>query len=816
MPASFLLWCLAGLSQAAEPGQNPELLPVSGSAFSAVLSTAFFALESAPREDADLVQFNRDIRPILADNCYACHGPDRVQRKADLRLDMPEDLARVAGNIETVRAGRLQESELLRRLLAENPEERMPPPESEKQLTPAQIDLVRRWIAQGAAWQGHWAYLPITRPQPPAISDRSLVYNPIDAFVLAELQKQSLPPAPEADRATLARRASLDLCGLPPEPEELAAFLQDSAADAYEKYIDRLLASPHYGERMAMFWLDLVRYADSVGFHGDQPINMFAYRDYVIDAFNQNLPFDQFTLEQLAGDLLPQATAAQKIAASFNRLNMMSAEGGGQDKEYLAKYAADRLRATSGAWMGATFGCAECHDHKYDPYTMRDFYRFEAFFADITERGIYHGANDNGQWGPMMPTPTREQSAEQARLDAEIAALQCQLEAGPQDPQSLRARLAELEQARAALAAQIVQMPATVAGEPRPIRILPRGNWMDDSGELVLPGVPAFLQFEPEPPHRQTRIDLARWLTSPRNPLTARVFVNRLWKLCFGAGLSRRVDDLGTQGDWPSHPELLDWLASEFIDSGWNIKHMLRLIVTSRTYRQSSLPDRAVRERDPYNRWLTRQGRFRVEAEMVRDIALAASGLLVREVGGPSVKPYQPPGYWAYLNFPPREWQNSSGPDLYRRGLYTHWQRQYLHPALLAFDAPSREECTAERVRSNTPLQALVLLNDTEFVEAARALAARMICESGPSAAERIELGYQLVLSRLPRAEEVQVLAHLATRHLEQYRQDHAAASALLAVGAQPAPAEVDPCELAAWTSVARVLLNLHETITRN
>jgi mono/diheme cytochrome c family protein len=815
MPPSFLLVSLAALGQAALPPSDapspPERAPAA-----ATLSSVLVALQPAPASEAPRVEFNREIRPILADNCYACHGPDRNQRKAELRLDMQEDLARVVGNIEAVRAGRLEESELLRRVLSEDPQQRMPPPESQKQLTPAQIELLRRWIEQGAAWQGHWAYLPITRPAIPPVADPQLVYNPIDAFVLAALAQQGLSPAPEADRATLARRASLDLRGLPPDPAELEAFLQDGSAEAYEKYIDRMLASPHYGERMAMFWLDLVRYADSVGFHGDQAINMFAYRDYVIDAFNHNLPFDQFTLEQLAGDLLPEASASQKIASAYNRLNMMSAEGGGQDKEYLAKYAADRVRATSGAWLGATFGCAECHDHKYDPYTTRDFYRFEAFFADVTERGIYHGANDNGQWGPMMPTPTRQQAAELARLDAEISQLQAQLSAGAQDPEALRQRLAELDQARAALAAQVVQMPATVACEPRPIRILPRGNWMDDSGEIVLPGVPEFLQFEPEPAHRQTRVDLARWLTSPHNPLTARVFVNRLWKLCFGAGLSRRSDDLGTQGEPPSHPELLDWLASEFIDSGWNVKHVLRLIVTSRTYRQSSQADRAARERDPYNRWLARQGRFRVEAELVRDIALAASGLLVREVGGPSVKPYQPPGYWAYLNFPPREWQNSSGKDLYRRGLYTHWQRQYLHPALLAFDAPSREECTAERVRSNTPLQALVLLNDTEFVEAARALAARMLREAGASAAERIGLAYRLVLSRPPRPHEVEVLSGLADRHLAEYRQDPAAAAALLSVGAHPVAGDLDPCELAAWTSVARVLLNLHETITRS
>jgi len=850
------------------------LASVSGSA----------ALAEEPPLPAQL-SFNRDIKPILADNCYACHGPDRNSRQADLRLDTQAGLFGEAAEGHVVSPKALEQSELWRRVATDDTDLKMPPADSGKELTARQKALLKRWIEDGAAWQDHWAFLPLARPAVPTASEPGFSRGAVDAFVLAKQAEQNLAHSPPADRATLARRLSLDLLGLPPNAGDVAAF--ETAVDedaAYAALVDKLLASPHYGERMAQAWLDLVRYGDSVGYHGDQSITMWPYRDYVIAAFNGNKPFDQFTLEQLAGDLLPSATREQKIAASYNRLNMMSAEGGGQDKEYLAKYAADRVRATSGAWLGVTMGCCECHDHKFDPLATRDFYRFAAFFADVTERGIYGGANDHGGWGPMLTLPTPEQDAEQLRVDAEVQAAQkafdekasdlaeaqrewetakraelaatatkSEAEAKAEREKILPAEIATLvelaadarsaeqqtklaehfrtatpllsterdglaaaKKAKGELEQQITRMPETVAGEPRIMRVLPRGNWMDDRGEIVLPGVPAALPQPLAASERATRLDLARWMTSRENPLVARVFVNRLWKQFFGAGLSRRLDDLGTQGDPPSHPELLDWLAAEFIDSGWNVKHLVRLMVTSGVYRQSSAATAAQIEADPFNRWLARQARFRLDAELVRDGALATSGLLARQIGGPSAKPYQPPGYWAYLNFPAREWQNGSGDDLYRRGLYTHWQRQYLHPSLMAFDAPSREECTAERLRSNTPLQALALLNDPTYAEAARAFAERILREGGGDTQQRLDWAFREALARPIRPAEAEALTALVDEHLADYRHDLQAAAAVQTNGARAAASDLDAAELAAWTSAARTLLNLHATITRN
>ncbi|MFO0897254.1 MAG: PSD1 and planctomycete cytochrome C domain-containing protein [Pirellulales bacterium] len=831
------------------------------------------------------ISFNRDIKPILADNCYACHGPDRNSRQAELRLDTQAGLFGEAAEGHVVAPKDLEQSELWRRITSDDAEQKMPPAGSGKELTGRQKAMLKAWIEQGAPWQGHWAFLPIERPAVPSASEAGFSRNAIDAFVLAKQAEQGVAHAPPAERSTLVRRLNLDLLGLPPDPRDVAAF--EAAADeeaAYAALVEKLLASPHYGERLAEGWLDLVRYGDSVGYHGDQAITMWPYRDYVIVAFNANKRFDQFTLEQLAGDLLTNATREQKIAASYNRLNMMSAEGGGQDKEYLAKYAADRVRATSGAWLGVTMGCCECHDHKFDPLATRDFYRFAAFFADVTERGIYGGANDHGGWGPMVALPTPDQEAAQLRVDAEVqnaqkafdekadglsdaqreweAAKRAELAAIAAKPEAEakaerdkilpaeiaslvelspdarnaeqqaklaehfrnstpllsaeRDRLAAATKAKNELEQQITRMPATVAGEPRTMRVLPRGNWMDDSGDVVLPGVPAALPQPKLAGERATRLDLARWMTSRENPLVARVFVNRLWKQFFGAGLSRRLDDLGTQGDPPSHAELLDWLAAEFIESGWDVKHVVRLMVTSGTYRQSSTATAAQHEADPFNRWLARQGRFRLDAELVRDGALATSGLLARQIGGPSAKPYQPPGYWAYLNFPAREWQNGSGDDLYRRGLYTHWQRQYLHPSLMAFDAPSREECTADRLRSNTPLQALALLNDPTYAEAARAFAERILREGGADTPQRLDWAFRQSLARPIRPAEAEALAALVDKHLAEYRRDPQAATAVQTNGARAAASDLDAAELAAWTSAARTILNLHATITRN
>jgi hypothetical protein len=807
------------------------------------------------------VEFNRDIRPILAENCFACHGPDKNQRKAHLRLDREEDALADRGGYQAITPGKPDKSELYHRITAESAKEHMPPAKSGKKLTPTQIELVRRWIQQGSKWQKHWSLIPPQRPTLPPVSNRAWPINGIDRFILARLEQEGLQPSPEADKRTLFRRLSFDLTGLPPSPEQVDAFQADTASDAYDKLVDRLLAMPEYGERMAMYWLDLVRYADTGGYHSDNHRDVALFRDYVINAFNSNKPFDRFTIEQLAGDLLPGATREQKIASGYNRLLMTTEEGGAQAKEYMSKYAADRVRNASTVWLGATLGCAECHDHKFDPFLTKEFYRFAAFFADVKEKAV--GRQDQDR----LPTP--DQAAQLQGLEDQIAPLQKllhtqtpELDAGlakweeslrlpearelpkklldvlltkpgkrtaeqketlaahyrtvaPQlDP--VRKQLADLQQQKDQLLKTIPTTLITVSITPRVMRVLPRGNWLDESGEIITPGVPASLSGPKVNGRRATRVDLARWMVAPENPLVARVFVNRLWMLFFGQGIVKTADDFGSQGAWPTHPELLDWLAVEFRESGWDVKHMVKLIIESRTYRQSSSASEQLRQRDPYNALLARQARFRLDAEMVRDNALAISGLLSRKVGGASVKPYQPAGYWAMLNFPKREWHNDKGENLYRRGLYTYWCRTFPHPSLIAFDAPSREECTVERPRSNTPLQALVLLNDPAYVEAARVFAERIVRRGGKKTEQRLHYAFRQALCRKVRPEELEVLGSLYEKHVHEYQADKTAAGALLRVGDHPPAKDIDSAELAAWTSVARIVLNLHETITRN
>jgi Protein of unknown function (DUF1549)/Protein of unknown function (DUF1553)/Planctomycete cytochrome C len=1037
---------------------------------------------------ASKTDFNRDIRPILSNVCFDCHGPDQKQRKGDLRLDLKEDLYKKRDGYSLVVPGKPADSELYARLTDPDEKQRMPPPEALRKIDAPQIELIRRWIEEGAPWQGHWAYeLPI-RPIPPDVKDeRSFLRNDVDRFILQSLRAQGLGPAPEADRATLIRRLSFDLVGLPPTAREVAEFVSDARGDAYEKLVDRLLAAPQFGERMAMFWLDLVRYADTNGYHGDNHEDRDMYRDWVISAFNGNMPFDRFTTEQLAGDLIPDATIETRIASGYNRLLMTTREGGAQAKEYLAKYSADRVRNFSAVWLAGTMGCCECHDHKYDPFTTRDFYSLAAFFADIREtavgeqpgtkiptpkeaaaladfdarlaplrkimetqtaeldsaqaaweksrsdnriewrvvrpvesksqggatlktlddgsifatdenpdRDTYEltfrvpmkkvtalrlevlpdeslskkgpGRSENGNfvlhevqmtingqpvefsnvtatysqpkyeikgavdgkpetgWGILDQTGRSHQAVFEWKADvngdeeavvtiamvqgfgfqhtigrfqwAATSAPRPVIAEGSDLPQNIaevfavepekrteeqrqrlsayfrsmapqlevpRRQLAELQKERDTLFAAVRTTLVSMSGPPRTMRVLPRGSWLDESGEIVKPAVPGFLTTAASAAETgdRTRLDLARWVVSPENPLTARVFVNRLWKIAFGQGLVRTVEDFGAQGTPPTHPELLDWLALEFMgriqDSGfgtdgtgtegtgtegtgtegtgerragaegegkrsaalaaspaWDVRRILKLIVMSGTYRQSSLADETLRQRDPFNHWLARQGRYRLEAEVVRDNALAVSGLLVHKLGGPSAKPYQPGGYWAYLNFPVREWEADKGDGLYRRGLYTYWCRTFLQPSLKAFDAPTREECTADRPRSNTPIQALVLLNDPSYVEAARVFAERIMRDGGANVEARVRFACLEALSREPRREEASLLATLFARHFEQYRQDANAASALLHVGERPVPADLDPAELAAWTSVARAIFNLHEMVTRN
>ncbi len=1018
--------------------------------------SASTALDSRAAAPASKVDYNRDIRPVLSDNCFFCHGPDEKKREAKLRLDIREDAIAKKAFVP----GKPDQSELIKRIFTKDADDLMPPPDSHKKLTAAQKDLFKRWIAEGAVYQTHWAYVPPVKATIPAGK------NGVDHLVLERLKTLGLKPAPEADRRTLARRLWFDLLGLPPKPDEVDAFVNDKSPDAYAKLVERLLASPHYGERMAIGWLDVVRYADTIGYHSDTPRNVFPYRDYVIKAFNENKRFDQFTREQLAGDLLPNATLETRVGSAFNRLLLSTEEGGAQAKDYEQRMLTDRVRAVGTVWLAQTIGCAQCHDHKFDPTTQRDFYSMGAFFADIKESIIgkreegmmvpsaqdtaelarledaatklqqdfdgpqpqlaegfgkwqdsaFAAVQHDAKWKPLKPakvastggaklviqgdgavlasgkSPEKDtytititngvKEATGLRLEAlpdaslpgsgpgrapngnfvltevvatvkhgqekaepvkftgahatfeqtsaaeknpskawtaastidgdvkgaafgwavlpEVGRAQhlvleltapLTLEAGdtltvelkqnatakdhllgrfrlgvtadaesarvahpPAPPADigavlkiatdkrtaaqkdklfahykglapemapLRTKLADAKKAKTDFEAKIPKCIVSVSSETkRTVRILPRGNWMDESGTVMQPALPSYLPVslkkdaKPEAP--LTRLDLADWIVAKENPLTARVFVNRLWKQFFGMGLSKVIDDMGAQGEPPVNPALLDWLATEFVDRGWDMKHMVRTIVMSATYRQASTASKDLQTRDPYNRELARQSRWRLDAELVRDNALTVAGLLNPKIGGPSAKPYQPDGYWENLNFPVRSYDASKGDDQFRRGLYTWWQRSFLHPSMLAFDAPSREECAAERNRSNIPQQALVLLNDPTYVESARAFAARIVKESTGDASARLTWAWKQALSRAPRPDELATTRALFDKHLAQYKADTKAAESLLKVGLAPLPPAADQAELAAWTSVARVILNLHETITRS
>ena len=1035
----------------------------------------------------------------MSDTCFRCHGPDARARQANLRLDQRDEaLKQSKAGVTPIVPGDPEKSAIVRRVFATDAKV-MPPKFAHKELTAAQKETIRQWVKEGAVYEGHWAWQAVQRPAVPAMVG---VTNPIDAFVRERLAREGLKPSPEGDKRTLLRRVTLDLTGIPPTPEEFAAFVADKSNDAYERAVDRLLQKPGYAETQARFWLDAVRYADSAGFHGDNLWPAWPYRDYVLRAFRDNMPFDRFTREQLAGDLLPNATVDQKVASAYNRLNRASAEGGLQPKEYLAKYGADRVRTLSTVWLGATLGCAECHDHKFDPFTSKDFYSMKAFFADIKESGL---VSDRGgsAWGSKLALPTEAQTNALQEIDQQLAAERSALKevdeqlaalrraaqqssdehadwerriladhasgalawkyqrplsatstggavlrifneepvdfnyyltgslaserkrgdglmvasgANPDNPTytirfkpgagvwtaigieiqqdeslpgnrlsrgadrfvitevkadsngqklpfvlatstqsgewpenpamaaidddrrsgwgvgygehrnaflalrlaksqitsadsvitlrichgsdlrratigrfrialssgfyslpetgesgrkkrmakpdeatvnvatdrglspellkaletkeadrtelqrkallehfqwsspelgDLIARVARLEAQRALLDAAIPRVLTTEVVEPRMTRILPRANWMDETHEIVEPAVPAFLGKLSTGGRRATRLDLADWIVSRDNPLTARVFVNRLWRQFFGTGLSKVLEDMGSQGEWPTHPELLDWLAAEFIQN-WDVKHIIRTIVTSHTYRRTSEAESTLDERDPENRLLARQSRFRVDAEAVHDVALSVSGLLAERFGGPSVRPYEPDGYLAGMNFPKREYSASRGDDLHRRALYTQWQRTFLHPSLLTLDAPTREECSVNRVNSNTPLQALELLNDPIFVEAARVFAQNILLSGRTTFDARLDWAFARALNRVPTADERKILSSLYQKSLAHFRATPAAANEFAAVGEAATPATLNRPDLAATAMIARAILNLHETITRN
>jgi cytochrome c553 len=1118
------------------------------------------AAASVAAADPSRVSFNRDIRPIMSGTCFRCHGPDASSRMAGMRLDIRDEALKPKAHGTPIIPGDPANSEVVQRIFASDGRI-MPPASAHKELTAEQKDTIRRWIAGGARYEGHWAYQPVTSPSVPPVGGAK-VRNPIDAFVQARLAKEGIKPSEEADRRILIRRVTLDLTGLAPEPAQVDAFLRDRSPDAFEKVVDRLLDSQAYAEHEAVGWLDAVRYADTAGYHSDGDRPAWPYRDYVLKAFRDNKPFDQFTREQLAGDLMPNATTEQKIASAYNRMGRTSAEGGLQPKEYFAKYGADRVRALGANWLGSTLGCAECHDHKFDPVLTKDFYALKAFFADVKEDGLVQDvgpdafspkmpvyqpgekeridnlirqiaaakteldakaenlAGPRRQWeretldqlksgaplwkfqmpvaawaqsakltidvngptaaeiaassalrggspgGPGMvvvsgpnpdnetytvtlkpgpgvwasaaievdsdlslpganvsrgsdrfvvtevdaqvspdghealkpapfvlaysattPTtgypalaaidgdsqtgwgffgaagkpflilrfaePVRTESdstlvvrlhqdskyrratlgrfrialssgtplwpdapvpdasnataqnaaatnltvlnasgsntaalnaaapdstalnstaqiltapnasdpnatalnattqnptapsatpppnapalpggsaaslrktlelAEDKRTPEQAAVIRDYFEYSSPDLFPARLMIAKHEAALSILQGAVAQVMVTESMEPRETRLLPRGDWMSDAGAVLQPAIPEFLGKLDTGGRRANRLDLANWLVSPENPLTARVFVNRLWRQFFGTGLSRILEDVGSQGEWPSHPELLDWLAAEFMNPAeaahpWDVRHMIRTIVTSYTYRQTSVSTPELDQRDPENRLLARQSRFRVDAEVVHDLALQISGLLVNKFGGPPVRPYQPDGYLAALNFPKRDWSASRGEDLYRRAIYTHWQRTFLHPMLGNFDAPSREESNVNRINSNTPLQALDLLNDPIFVEAARAFGARILKEGGARLNGQIEWAFREATGRRPDNDELKILVNLHDESLAHFKEDPAGAKKLLAIGDSPAPAKTNPAELAAMSNVARTILNLHEVITRD
>ncbi|MEC7502202.1 MAG: PSD1 and planctomycete cytochrome C domain-containing protein [Planctomycetota bacterium] len=823
----------------------------------------------------ETVDFSQRIRPILSDACYQCHGPDEKERQAGLRIDQRESLLASRDTRPAIVPGNHSESEIFHRITSNDPEMRMPPPDAVRQLTAEEIELLKAWIDQGADWEKLWSLQPVRAVEPPSVQQQEWPRSTLDRFVLANLERQGLTPSEEASRETLIRRVTLDLTGLPPTLAEIDAFIADTSEDAYEKVVERLLASPHYGERMAVDWLDAARFADTHGYHVDSQREMWRWRDWVIDAFNRNMPFDQFTVEQLAGDLLPEPTESNRIASGFNRNHGINFEGGAFAEEFRVEYVVDRVHTTATIFMGLTLKCARCHDHKFDPLSQKDYYRFFAFFNSVPERGI-DGAIGNAV--PLMRFPSGKQRRALEALNTSLTARQREVEAyrkqsdkkvaawaqkrktevadavnenGNSDPIDAIIKLEATErtdaQEKELIEAFLAQdktyqdlksaakqaerkrdnfenkIPSTMvmrdSEKMRGTYLLNRGLY-DQPGEQVTAGVPAIF---PQLPQNAVgnRLSLARWLVSGSHPLTARVTVNRFWQSLFGNGIVKTSENFGTQGSLPSHAALLDWLADRFVRSGWDVKDLMRLLVTSATYRQNSKITEESFQRDPENRLLARGPRLRLQAEMIRDASLAASGLLVRSVGGASVRPYQPEGLWEEVAFGiktygAQEYEQDHGDALYRRSMYTFWKRSCPPPSMVTFDAPDRETCTVRRERTNTPLQALVLLNDPTYVETARGLAERTMHEGGNSNNERITYAFRIVTGRRPTAAESAILLEEFNQRFAAFKIDPQTATQLLSVGDSEADSDLPTEELAAWTMVARLLFNLDEAITKS
>jgi mono/diheme cytochrome c family protein len=772
-----------------------------------LLVTGWLLLPTAAAAATDAaVDYTRDVKPLFTRSCVECHGPSK--QRAGLRVDSVAALKEGGNSGPAIVPGQAGDSRLIHALTGANDVVRMPP--KEPRLSPAEVALIQKWIDQGApvpaeeaaitaagAKDAHWAFRPVQRPELPAVKNAAWVRSPIDAFILARLEKEGIAPSPAADRATLLRRLALDLTGLPPTPEEVDAFVKDRAPDAYERQVDRLLASPHYGERWGRHWLDLARYADSNGYSIDSPRTIWPYRDWVIGALNRDLPFDRFTIEQLAGDLLPGATVEQKVATGFHRNTQINEEGGVDREQFRVESVVDRVNTTGSVWLGLTVGCCQCHNHKFDPLSQREYYQLFAFFNNQDEPNLPLGPAD-----PKAPPPARGRRGGPQTLTTMVLAER----ATPRETHLLIGGDFTRKGMRVTPGTPAV-LPALRKEEGRRMKD-EKGNDLIDSSFLLPPS-----SLQPN------RLDLARWLVDPTNPLTARVLVNRIWGQYFGVGLVETENDFGTQGTPPSHPELLDWLAGELVRQGWSLKAFHRRIVTSATYRQSSGARPELATVDPRNRLLARQARLRLEAEVVRDVCLAASGLLNPRVGGASVFPPQPEGVGQFTQVR-RNWTPSDGSARYRRGLYTHFWRAAPHPALTVFDAPDAGTTCTRRSRSNTPLQALTLLNDAGFSEYAYGLAARLLRETQPSGDAQVRHAFRVCLGREPAGPELRRLTAFLARQEARYAEDTAAAAELL-TGGGPAgkelneAADVPTGQKAALVLLARVLLNLDEVITR-
>ena len=749
------------------------------------------------------LEFARDVRPILASNCFACHGPDERTRQAGLRLDTHE------GALEVVRPGKADASSLIRHVLSDDPSERMPPPEvNEKGLSEQEVAVLRIWINDGASWGEHWSFAPPVKSPPPAVSTPSWPRRDLDAFVLAALDTAALAPSPEADRRTLARRVSLDLIGLPPEPARVEAFVSDTLPDAYERYVDELFASPRYGERWARWWLDLARYADTKGYEKDERRTMWPYRDWVINAFNGDMPLDRFTALQLAGDMLPGASESDLIATAFHRNTMTNDEGGTDDEEFRTAAVIDRVNTTMEIWQGLTMACAQCHTHKFEPITHTDYFRFYAIFNNTEDADLAPVES------PVLALPTNEQRERIDALKAEIARLEAAAAAEPAIAAEFEPKLAESRKSLGDVQNGVVRLPIMrelVGDQRRATHRFTGGSYLNPAEE-VTPGIPARFESVGDS-HPADRAALAAWLFDPDNPLTGRAIANRVWEQMWGVGIVETVEDLGTQGDWPSNQALLDHLAIRFQDNQWSLKRTLREIVTSATYMQSSGVSPDALERDPANRLLARGPRTRLDAETIRDQALAASGLLSEKMLGPSVFPYQPEGLWIMI-YSGDQWVTSEGEDRHRRSLYTFVRRTVPHPAMTTFDAPSREVCVSRRLRTNTPLQAMVTLNDPQFVECAQSLARLALASHGDDSS-RLTNAMQRVLARPPNAAEraamLDALADLRTRFVASPADAISAATDPIG----PLPSDLDAAEAAAWSVLCSVILNLDEALTK-